>query len=97
MTTRSTPAGSKRHARIARGRDDAAPVGIAAGDGRFDQGTVGDRLGDAAGIVARLAAPNVDRDQVRGPFAVVGNLPGQLDAQVVEGRLERRKIAAGQW
>ena len=40
-------------------------------------------LGDCAGIVACFAAANFDRDQVRRPFAVVGNLAGQLDAQFV--------------
>ena len=36
------------------------------------------------------------RDQVRGPFAVVGNLPGQLDAEFVECRLKCGQVAARQ-
>ena len=63
----------ERHARVAGGRDDAAPVGIGAGDGRLHQRAVGDGPGDLAGVFPRLAAANVERDQVRGPFAVVGN------------------------
>ena len=69
---------------VAGGRDDAAPVGVGAGDGRFHERAVGDRLGDLAGVLLRPAAVDFDGDQVRRPFAVGRDRLGQVFADFDE-------------
>ncbi len=74
----------KSHLRIAGRRDDASPVRVGPGDGRFYQRAVGDRAGDLPGVLLRLAAVDLDGDQVRGPFAVGRDRLGQVLAHLVE-------------
>ena len=93
--------GVEADAGVTGGRDDAAPIGVGAGDRRLHQRAVGDRLGDLPGVVLRLAAVDFDGDQVRRPFAVGGNRLGQVFADFVERgaefgeRLAREHRAAG--
>ena len=48
--------GIESDARVAGGRDDAAPVRIGAGDGRFHERAVGDRLGDLPRVLPRAGS-----------------------------------------
>src|SRR5438270_9722195 len=63
---------------VAEGTHDAAPVGVAAVDGRFDQAGAGDRAGCLARILGRGAAGDVNRDQLGRPLAVAGDLAGEV-------------------
>ena len=69
---------------VAGSGDDASPVGVVAGDGRFDEGRLGDLAGDAGGFVAGGAAGDVDRDEVLGPFGVADDLLSKVGADVGE-------------
>src|SRR5207245_9257610 len=67
------PRGIKLRARIAGGAHDAAPVGVAAGDGRLDERRVRNRARDAFGV-ARVSGPrDFDGDELARPFAVPGD------------------------
>src|SRR5258708_5019235 len=57
-------------ARLADRHDDAAPVGVLAGDGGLDQRRVGDRQADLAGSAVRRSAADTDGDEFGGTFAV---------------------------
>ena len=76
--------GVEADAGVAGGRNDAAPVRVGAGDRRFHERAVGDRLGDLPGVLPRPAAVDFDGDQVRRAFAVGGNRLGQVLADFDE-------------
>src|SRR5690606_37962105 len=55
---------------LAHRHDDAAPVGVLAGNGGLHQRRVGDGKPDAAGGVARGGAAHPDGDELAGALAV---------------------------
>jgi hypothetical protein len=69
--------------------DDAAPIGVLAGDRGLHQRRIGDRHRDAARRSFRHRALDHDLDQLARAFAVARHLFGEIGEHGVEGLAER--------
>ena len=76
--------GVHRHAGIANGTDDAAPVRISTEERRLDKRALGDAHADRLSVSKGLRARDVDRQELRRALAIVGDLLGELLAELVE-------------
>ena len=69
---------------LADGHDDAAPVGVLAGDRRLHQRRIGDRHGDPVRGLVVLGTGDGDLDELLRTFAVLRHLVGEVHAEAVE-------------
>ena len=87
------PVAVGRLAGLADGHDDAAPIGVLAGDRRLDQRRIGDRQRDALGRARRLRAGDGDFDLLARALAVAHHLQRQRLQHLVQRAAERRRAA----
>ena len=93
-----------RFSRLAHGHDDAAPVGVASGNGGLDQRRIGNCEADPSCRPGRLRAGDADLDELLRPFAILDDLMRKIEAEGVKGLAEgpsgcgsRRSVMAACW
>src|SRR5690348_4842776 len=78
----------------AEGGDDAAPVGVAAGDGALPDVGVGDGAGGTAGVGVSGGADHAHGHELLGALAVARHLAAQRTGDVAQGGLEDIRAGA---
>ncbi len=73
---------------LAHRHDDAAPIGVLAGDRGLHQRRIGDRHADAVRAAVALGAFDGDRDQLLRAFAVAHHQVREIAAQLRQRRAE---------
>ncbi len=73
---------------VADGVDDAAPVGVGAVEGAFDEEGLADGFGGAAGVVLSAGVADTDLDEFGDAFAIGDDHFGEFEHDLVEGAAE---------
>src|SRR5579871_2235937 len=85
-------AGVESYARIAGGRDDAAPVGVASGDRGFHEGRIGNAARDGGSGVIAGGAGNVYGYQFSRAFAIFRDHAGERLHHLRHAGFEGREL-----
>jgi hypothetical protein len=73
---------------VADGVDDAAPVGVGAVEGAFDEEGLADGFGGAAGVILSAGVADTDFDEFGDAFAIGDDHFGEFEHDLVKGAAE---------